>query len=511
MPKTLFSNSLPQPAYSATQVLSHEKQLAIDLDLSLFELMTRAGHQSFNITQQLYPTLTEVLVVCGKGNNGGDGFIFALKALENGIAVRVLSTASPEQMKDEAKQAYQLLIASQGENPALNIVCSNNLAGLAVNIKEFKGPLVVDSLFGIGLNRPLSSEYLSLIEAINGQVAEVVSLDIPSGLNATTGTVDELAVVANITITFIVAKQGLLTGQGLTHIGTLYLADLDIGIDFIQSLTPKVFIQGVNDLPLLTYRHASMHKGSIGLALMIGGNEGMPGAIKLASEGALRSGAALVAVCCHHQNQAMVFNNRPELMLAPPQVSSLADSSFLDKAKVLLIGPGLGMNDWAYELFVCALKQPKPIVVDADALRILSQKPTYKEQWVLTPHPGEAASLLNTDIATIEHDRFSAVRAIAKKYGGICVLKGAGSLISDGESVWINQTGNSGMASGGMGDVLSGIIAGLILQSPSLLDAVRLAVSIHGQAADAIVAQVGQRGLLASDLFEPLRLLVNRY
>lgn len=511
MPKTLFSNSLPQPAYSATQVLSHEKQLAIDLDLSLFELMTRAGHQSFIIIEQCYPELEEVLVVCGKGNNGGDGFIFAIKALEKGIKVNVLSTVLPEQLKGEAKQAYQALVASNNENPQLSLVCSNNLADITLNITNFKGQLIIDGLFGIGLNRPLSSEYLKLIEAINCHVAEVVSLDIPSGLNATTGTVNQLAVVANTTVTFIVAKQGLLTGQGPVHIGTLYLADLSIGIDFIQSLTPNVFVQSVNDLPLLTYRHASMHKGSIGLALMIGGNEGMPGAIKLASEGALRSGAALVAVCCHYQNQAMVFNNRPELMLAPSQVSSLADSSFLDKAKVILIGPGLGMNDWAYELFLCAIKQPKPIVVDADALRILSHKPTYKDNWVLTPHPGEAASLLNTDIATIEQDRFSAVLAIAKKYGGICVLKGAGSLISDGESVWINQTGNSGMASGGMGDVLSGIIAALILQSPSLLDAVRLAVSIHGQAADVIVAQAGPRGLLASDLFEPLRLLVNRY
>jgi ADP-dependent NAD(P)H-hydrate dehydratase / NAD(P)H-hydrate epimerase len=504
-----FKRSLPQPAYSAIQVLSHEKRVAQSLNLPLFSLMQKAGQSVFEHVSANMTKDQSMLIVCGKGNNGGDGFVVAKLAVAAGINVHVLCTADQNQLKGDARQAFEQLLESLPLEA--KTFCSSDLSLIQQRIKAFQGEVIVDAIFGIGFSGELSTPWLGVIEAINCHQAMVVSVDVPSGLDANTGSVCPNAVVADETITFIVVKQGLLTGQASVHVGILYCVDLGIGIDFIKSLAPAAYVQGVEGLPKINSRFASMHKGSIGLALTVGGNESMPGAIKLSSEAALKAGAALVAVCCHKNNQAMVFNNRPELMLAPHKVSALADSTFIDKAKVILIGPGLGQNDWALDLFECVTSKDKPLVVDADALRLLSQRNIYRENWVLTPHPGEAASLLNVDLATIENDRFQAVRNIAQKYGGICVLKGAGSLISDGETVWINQTGNSGMASGGMGDVLSGIISALILQSSSLLDAVRLAVSIHGQAADMATKDLGPRGLLASDLLTPIRKLVNHY
>ncbi len=504
-----FKQSLPQPAYSATQVLAHEKTVAANLKLDLFTLMQRAGQAVFNHLATHFNPSQKILIVCGKGNNGGDGFVVAKLAVEQGYQVEVLCAAQKNNLKGDAQQAYKQLQKSElGQNKQL---FTSDLSEIKSRIQAFEGELIIDAIFGIGFAGELSCEWLGVIDAINDHTAKVLSVDVPSGLDANTGSLYPKAIIADETITFIVAKQGLLTGQAAVHVGTLYCADLGVGTDFITSLIPTTHVQGTKELPRLNSRFASMHKGSIGLALTIGGNESMPGAIKLASEAALRSGAALVAVCCHKHNQAMVFNNRPELMLAPDKVSALADSTFINKAKVILIGPGLGQDDWANELFQFATAKDKPLVIDADALRILAQRNLYRDDWVLTPHSGEAAYLLNIDVTSVENDRFGTVRKIAQKYGGICVLKGAGSLISDGEQVWINQTGNSGMASGGMGDVLSGIIAALVLQSSSMLDAVKLAVSLHGQAADIVAKASGQRGLLASDLLEPLRKLVNHY
>jgi NAD(P)H-hydrate epimerase len=247
--------------------------------------------------------------------------------------------------------------------------------------------------------------------------------------------------------------------------------------------------------------------------LTVGGCEKMPGAIRLASESALRCGAGLVAVSSHKNNQMHILNGRPELMLAPETSAVLANSAQLHKAKTYLIGPGLGQSDDAKQLveLICKTSQSqnKTTVIDADALLILSKTNEQCNHWVLTPHPKEAAALLHCDVASIEADRFLAVRTIAKQYGGICLLKGAGTLISDGEHVVINNSGNAGMASGGMGDVLSGIISALVMQSDNNFYSTCLAAYIHGAAADIIANNNGQRGLLASDLFIPLQQLLN--
>jgi len=498
-------------AYSAKQVLENEMLVAQKKKLVMYELMERAGTAAFEVLRRRWPNAKRVLVLSGKGNNGGDGFVSARLAHLANMKVTVLITCDIANIKGDALTAYNAML-----DAGVTHVVTHNLIE---HINNFSGDVIVDALFGIGFYGALNEPMQQLVYALNANFAEVLSIDISSGLCATTGAVSEgCAVIANVTVTFIVYKQGLLTGQAADFAGDLILADIGIGDAFKKFLTSDVTFQSnsplLNNISPLKKRLNTSHKGSIGQVLAVGGGKGMPGAIRLASEAALRCGAALVSVCCHKDNQALVFNGRPELMLSPNEAKLLAHSKVMEKAKVLLLGPGLGQTNWSKALFDLTISElikneEKWLVLDADGLTLLAQTKSYCARWVLTPHPKEAARLLNCNVKRIEADRFSAVKAIAKKYGGICILKGAGTLISDGKQVVINSTGNAGMASGGMGDILSGIVAALILQTKDYFSAACLAVYIHGAAGDIIASNCGQRGILASDLFAPLQKLVN--
>ena len=513
--------------YSAKQVLASESIVAKSQQLAMYELMERAGRAAFDVLQQRWPSAKSILVLSGKGNNGGDGFIIARLAHLANLQVRVLISCDVNTIKGDALTAYQAML-----DEGVSDIFTENLAK---HISEFSGDIIVDALFGIGFYGALTEPMQQLVASMNECQRAVLSVDIPSGLCATTGHVnEENAVIADVTVTFIVYKQGLLTGQAANFVGDLVLADIGLGVAFTDFLVSDVLYQKcyplLNNVSPLKKRLKTSHKGTIGQVLTIGGGDGMPGAIRLASEAALRSGAALVSVCCHQNNQALVFNGRPELMLAPSNAEQLTSSAVISKAKVIVLGPGLGQTQWSTALFDLivseiinvdsvksdtaraneTINKEKLLVLDADALTLLSQTSHFCSRWILTPHPKEAASLLGCNVAAIEADRFSAVRSIAQKYGGICILKGAGSLISDGSQVVINSTGNAGMASGGMGDVLSGIVAALVLQTNDYFAASCLAVYIHGAAGDIIANNNGQRGMLASDLFAPLQQLVNQ-
>ena len=498
--------------YSAKQVLENEAGVAQNQQIAMYQLMERAGSAAFEKLHQYWPKANSILVVCGKGNNGGDGFVIARLAHLAGMQVTVLLTCDVKSLKGDALLAYQNMVSA-----GLTEVATTKLTE---QVKLFSGDIIVDALFGIGFYGALALPMQELVTAINVNSANVLSVDIPSGLCASTGAVaNNIAIIAKVTVTFIAYKQGLLTGQSANFVGEIILANLSLGDAFNQQVTCLHYFQ--KDYPLfdgasfLTKRLNTSHKGTIGQILAVGGDIGMPGAIRLASEAALRSGAGLVAVSCHQNNQALVFNGRPELMLAPSDADTLANSLVVNNAKVVLLGPGLGQTDWSQSLFDSIVtpfingQKNGHIVLDADGLTLLANTNYFCNSWVLTPHPKEAARLLGCDTATIETNRFYAVQAIAKKYGGVCVLKGAGTLISDGRTVVINSTGNAGMATGGMGDVLSGIIAALILQTENYFVATCLAVYIHGAAGDIIADTQGQRGMLASDLFVPLQRLVN--
>jgi len=498
--------SLPQKAYSATQVLSNEALVARQNNISMLELMETAGAAVFAHIKAHYKSCQSILVICGKGNNGGDGFVIARLAQQFGIKVTVYLAANSTKLQGDALTKFRQL-----EQKNTTIIQKHEHALTTDFLTENNFTLIIDALFGIGFKGELPKDLQSIVKVVNANklVSKVISVDVPSGLNATTGHVCTDAIIADETISLIVVKQGLLTGQAANYVGVFYLAELGLGTSFQSALVSNIQWQNASQLPNNPQRKQTAHKGNIGLLLALGGNVGMPGAIRLASEAALRTGASLVAVCCHENNQALVFNGRPELMLTTDNLESLVLGGHFEKAKVLLLGPGLGKDSWAKEHFDLFIKSNKASVVDADALNLLSEKQQYRNNWVLTPHPSEAAKLLKCSVADIEQDRFTAVTQIAQKYGGVCVLKGAGSLISDGQTTWINTSGNAGMASGGMGDVLSGIIAALLLQLPDPLSAVRLAVYIHGKAADEVAKKHGMIGMLASDLFAEIQQLIN--
>lgn len=510
--------SLPQQAFQAKQVLENEAIVAKTQNIAMYDLMEAAGLAVFKLMTKSSVKNKSLLVVCGKGNNGGDGFIVARLAKEAGWRVTVLLFAKSQALSGDALQAFKKLqkiinVIEESTTDSLN----NQLTKI-LHQEHFTH--IVDAIFGIGFRGVLPQNISNAIEQLNKEKTEKIAIDLPSGVNATTGDVTNIAFIANTTMSFIVHKQGLFTGQAVNYVGKVKLATLGLSQPFIKQVSTRTSLQGntkdKQQLPLLSKRKISSHKGDIGHLLTIGGNVNFPGAIRLASEAALRSGAALVSVCSHEKSQLFIHSKQPELMIAGHCNISLKENEQSDKYKQLLIGPGLGKDEWAKKLFTYALALHKPMVIDADALTLLSQhqlsKSTqYRDNWVLTPHPGEAARLLNCSIAEIENNRFTAINNIVNKYGGICVLKGAGTLISDGKHCWINTSGNPAMASGGMGDVLSGIIAALLIQMNDKLAAVRLAVFIHGVIADKIVKQQGEIGLLASDIIKLLPKALHQY
>jgi NAD(P)H-hydrate epimerase len=360
-------------------------------------------------------------------------------------------------------------------------------------------------LLGTGLDRPVTGLYAEAIQAINAHSSPVIAVDIPSGLNADTGNAMGCAVKADCTVTFIGLKQGLFTGQAAEYCGEIYFAQLGVPDDVFDEV--KAVAVRVIKSPL-PRRSRYAHKGDSGHVLIVGGDLGYSGAAKMAGEAALRVGSGLVTIATRAEHSGLMNLSRPELMChgveTPEQLMAL-----LAKADVVAVGPGLGQSDWAKALFNAAISSGKPMVVDADGLNLLAAAPINKPDWILTPHPGEAGRLLNYSNAEIQQDWFAAALSLQDKYGGVVILKGAGTLIASGHQLAVSNTGNPGMASGGMGDVLTGVIAGLLAQGFSLQDAAQQGVYNHGLAADLSAEKDGERGLLATDLMPYLRQLVN--
>ena len=491
-----LQTSIPQHAYSAELVKKNEGQIAKQKGLSLYQLMESAGLAAFELFKQQWPKAKTILIVCGRGNNAGDGFILARLAKSSGLTVHVHALANPDEYQGDALTACEKYLAAEGKLEHLNNIALSNI------------DVIIDALLGTGIKGALKENYCNIIEYVNGLNKPVLSIDLPSGLNANTGQVSDVCIKASISVCFIAVKQGMLTGVAKNYCGDIYLAGLGISDEFSKQIPSTIYLNHSNYLPKLMQRKAASHKGDSGFVLVIAGNKGMPGAARLCSEAALRSGAGLLALACHPENKSIIVTSRPEIMLADIDNQVTSEQEKIAKAKVIVIGPGLGVDEWAQRHFDFALQQQKPLIVDADGLNLLAKQPRFNNDWILTPHPAEAARLLGISVFEVENDRFSAVQKIALKYGGITVLKGAGTLISDGKKVVINLSGNPGMASGGMGDVLSGILAALSLQLDNLFYATCHGVDIHSRAAD-LAAQDGEKGLLASDLFPYIRQLVN--
>lgn len=491
--------SLTHKVFSAEQVRENEPFAAKEAGCSMFQLMQRAGEAVFKQLITRWPNARKILVVVGHGNNGGDGYIVSILARQKKLEVVLCCADTCREPKGDALTAQQ-----QWLNAGQQLVSWQEL--------EFADyDVIVDGLLGTGIKGKVQEPYQSIISAINDSPAAVLSIDLPSGLDANKGYPLGCAVNADCTVTFVGIKSGLVSAKAKEYAGELIFDDLAIGAEFSTLVTAKARLVNYASLMPLPLRSLNAHKGTNGKLLCIGGNTGMPGAIRMSGEAALRTGAGLVKVFCHPASELQVSIGRPELMLATRHVEDQ-----LRWATCFAIGPGLGQDEWSLALFDTLhqhlISHPKPLVIDADGLNLLASRPELIDSMrpaVITPHPGEAARLLACKIDDIENNRFFAATELAKQYQTCCVLKGPGTIISDGSQSIVCSDGNPGMATGGMGDVLTGITAALLAQGIPAFQAAVYAVCLHANAADKVAAEYGQRGMLATDLFEPLRTLVN--
>ena len=484
-------NTFPTHLYSAEAVARLDKA-AIKSGIPGYTLMRRAGQAVFDVIQECYPDSTNILVVCGAGNNAGDGYVVARLAQQHGKSVRVASLVEPESLKGDAAQAYRHWQE-----------CGDTVSFTDELLEHTE--LVVDALLGTGLTREVEGQWKAAIESINRSDLPVIAVDIPSGLNADTGVIAGAAVNANHTVSFIGLKKGLFTASGRACCGAVSFSDLQV---------PASVCEGVEyDAELLTQpaqwslprRRHDNHKGENGHVLIIGGNHGMTGAVILAARAALRAGAGLVSVLTRAEHVNAVVSACPECMVHGSMNGEIPPA-LLDRVDYLAIGCGLGQDAWAQRLLYLALISDKPMVLDADALNMLAGQDgtSLTEECIITPHPGEAARLLGVTARDIQQDRFAAALALKQKYNARVVLKGSGTIVQQTGRPRVCALGNPAMATAGMGDVLTGMIAATVAQGYSLNRAVIAAVCRHARAAD-LAAAGDDRGLMATDVIEHIR------
>ncbi len=490
---------LPEALYSAAQSRAFDRLAADGFDLSGEELMHRAGQAAFDLLRWRWPRAHRVVVVCGPGNNGGDGYVLAQFAHAAGLAVRVYALGDPKQLHGAAHAARRHC-AARG-------VGITSLQAEALRDCD----VLVDAVFGTGMERALTGEWRAAIDAINAAGRPVLALDLPSGLHADSGRVLGAAVRADATLTFIALKAGLFTGAGRDCSGEIFYDVLGVPSTLFNGtplMARRITADALHGALPRRARHA--HKGDAGRVLVVGGQPGMSGAARLAGEAAYRAGAGLVVLATHPRHAHCINAGCPEL-LSYSVIDAAELRPLMAAADVIAVGPGLGQGEWGRALWGAVLDSAAPLVVDADALNLLAADPCTRANWILTPHPGEAARLLQCTGAEVQADRFQAARAIAARFGGVCVLKGSGSLVAQADDTpWLCDRGHPGMASGGMGDVVTGAIAGLLAQGASALAAARLAVWAHASAADAVAARRGELGLLASEVAAELPVWINR-
>jgi NAD(P)H-hydrate epimerase len=498
--------TLPTATYSAAQVRALDAHEIEHRHVPSYALMTRAAEGALKVLRERWPQARSIVVACGGGNNGGDGYVLARLARGAGLDAQVLAVTPPDKLQGDARRAHADWLAAGG---SAGLAAAADVAGVLAGAE-----VIVDALLGIGFAGPLRPETLAVIRSINAARRPVLALDLPSGLNADTGAVHGAAVRADVTLCFVGLKSGLFLGSGPEFAGLVLLDDLGVVAPDSAGFAPllhRIAEAGLADL--LPRRARDSHKGTHGRVLIIGGGRGMPGALRLAGEAALRVGAGLVTVAGSAENLLPVTATRPELIYLPAEGGESIGEA-LRGASVVAIGPGLGTGAWAHALWNTVLGvQGKPVVADADALNLLALAPVkLPASWVLTPHPGEAARLLGIDTAAVQADRIAAARELHSRYGAVVVLKGAGTLVACTEQgatrVFICERGNPGMATAGMGDVLTGVIAGLLAQLGDSAGAARAGVLVHALAGDS-AASAGQRGLIASDVIDELRGRVN--
>jgi len=477
------------------------------------ELMENAGSAVAQFVLSRYPSANRIGVICGKGNNGGDGFVAARKLYEAGKAVRVLLLAEPTELRGDAA----LMFAKLSGAPVLvrSLVELKNDPARAV----FDSDLLIDAILGTGFRPPVSGLYAEAIAALNASAAAVVAVDIPSGADADVmGEQVGSVARAGAIVTFTAPRPAHVFG-GLTP-GTTSISPIGSPEETIVSSLRLNLITPRELAPLIGPRPAASNKGNFGHVLVIGGSLGKSGAAAMAGMAALRSGAGLSTVVVPKSILSTVAGFHPELMTEPLAETKAGSISLralrgleklAESMTVLAIGPGISRVPETSKLVRALVKkQNLPVVLDADGLNAFaghaSELNGKGRSPIITPHPGEMARLLGSTVAAVQRDRINVARTFARKHQVIVVLKGHRTLIADsGGEVWVNTTGNPGMATGGTGDILTGMVAGLVAQNPKrILEAVIAAVYLHGLAGDVAREQMGEHSLVATDLVRTL-------
>ena len=499
---------LPTALYRARDVRELDR-LAIEAGgIPAIELMERAGLESWRVLRGRWPAARRVAVVAGPGNNGGDGFVLARLAAGGGSAVSVSLIGDPARLAGAARAAYHHMLEAAPHLAPRDEAPGWTGAGAGVDV-------IVDALFGTGLAREISGPAAEAVRAMNASPAPVLSLDVPSGIHADTGRALGGAVRAAVTPCFIGLKQGLFTREGRECAGEIVYRDLGVPRGVFARVGASARRVAFDDCAgLAGPRRGDAHKGRFGHVLVVGGDHGFAGAARLAGEAAARTGAGLVSVATRREHVAALVASRPEMMVHGVE-SPAALGPLLDRASVVAVGPGLGRGEWGAALLERAVAADRALVIDADAINLLARGavpwPGAAERAVVyTPHPGEAGRVLGESASALESDRFAAARALAAAHPGIWLLKGAGTIVARAGAIpRVCEGGNPGMASGGMGDVLTGVVAGLLAQGCGGFDAASAGACLHAAAGDA-AARGGRRGLLAGDVIAALRPLADR-
>ncbi len=497
MKLTAINNApLPTALYTAEQVGELDR-LAIESGIPGIALMKRAGRAAFELLLDRFPEPESICVYCGGGNNAGDGYVVAGLAAQRRINVRIIEVGKPEKLRGEAAQAREF---AQQESV------------LMTAFSDAEAPtegVLVDAMLGTGLHGEVRGPFVDAIEQINDSGLPVLAIDVPSGLDSDTGTILGTAVKAGVTITFIGLKRGLLTASAPRQVGELVFADLDVSADIYSKVEhEQELLERVQLMNALPRRERDAHKGAFGHVMVIGGDTGFGGAAIIAAEAAARTGAGLVSLATRPEHMPAALVRCPEVMVCGV-TSGQELEPWLERPSVLIVGPGLGRSSWGEQMLQQAVNSGLPMVLDADALNLMAEGRVVTKQqrdnWLLTPHPGEAARLLECSVKDVQEDRFAAATRLQQTFGGAVVLKGAGSLVAAPEQlIGLVNAGNPGMASGGMGDLLSGILGGLLAQGLTPAEAARLGACLHAEAADLAVEDWGERSLLASDLIPEL-------
>ena len=496
------SHSLPETLYSADAVREIDRYVIEGGHVDGFELMQRAAAATFRHLVKVWPEPGLLLVLCGAGNNGGDGYLVAASAVRHGWSVACVAVADPQRLQGDARRAWQ-----KAEDDGVPVQRWQDLDSSAADHLFDGAGLIVDAMLGTGVRGAPRGDFADLIARCNAIAAPVLAVDLPSGLDATTGQVAGEAVKADLTVTFIGLKTGLFTAQGPAYTGRVVFDDLDIEALLPQSgQAPQAWRRNWQSLAVsLPRRPATAHKGRFGHLLVVAGDRGFGGAALLAAEAAARSGAGLVTLATRPEHVAPALTRCPSLMVQGV-IHGSELPPLLARATAVVCGPGLGQGSWGQQMLQQVLVSELPQILDADALNLMATRvPVRAGNHVLTPHPGEAARLLGVSVPEVEADRLAAAVSLQQTFGGTVLLKGAGTVIVGDEGLpTVIDGSNPGLATGGMGDVLSGIIAALLAQTGDPRASAEMAAALHLAAADRASRQRGFMGLLPMDVIDRL-------